>query len=299
MINIIVKKVGSPTTMEPLTCNRQLHQIHIAGISVAAHLKNLFKYKKRTERADLKVQANFWPSKALIKKIVNSTENLIVLRKDGSEAVKLTCSDSTDYKKIKVDKESLDLIYPWDILAANERFVAEITENKIQGNLSSAANVDGVLHVGKGTVILPGVYIEGKVIIGKNCKIGPNCYIRGNTYIGNDCHIGQAVEIKNCLIMDKVSAGHLSYIGDSIICPGTNLGAGTITANLRHDGKNHRSMVNNQLIDTERRKMGVIIGDNVHTGIHCSIYPGRKLWPDVCTAPGAVIKHDEKVLFDI
>ena len=299
MINVTVNKVGSPVTMEPLTCNRQLHQIQIAGLTVADHLKKLFKYKKCTERANLEVQADFWPSKAIIKKIVNSTENLVVLREDGSTAAKLNCSDSEKYKKIKADDESLDLIYPWDILAVNERLVAEISENKIEGNVSDAANIDGVLHVGKGTVILPGVYIEGKVIIGKNCKIGPNCYIRGNSYIGDNCHIGQAVEIKNCLIMNKVSVGHLSYIGDSIICPNTNLGAGTITANLRHDGKNHKSMVNNQLIDTERRKAGAFIGDHVHTGIHCSIYPGRKIWPNVCTAPGAIIKHDEKVLFDI
>ncbi len=299
MINVTINEVGSPVTMEPLTCDRQLHQIQIAGLTVADYLKKLFKYKKCTERANLEVQADFWPSKAIIKKIVNSTENLVVLREDGSTAAKLNCSDSEKYKKIKADDESLDLIYPWDILAVNERLVAEISENKIEGNVSDAANIDGVLHVGKGTVILPGVYIEGKVIIGKNCKIGPNCYIRGNSYIGDNCHIGQAVEIKNCLIMNKVSVGHLSYIGDSIICPNTNLGAGTITANLRHDGKNHKSMVNNQLIDTERRKAGAFIGDHVHTGIHCSIYPGRKIWPNVCTAPGAIIKHDEKVLFDI
>jgi NDP-sugar pyrophosphorylase family protein len=299
VINVTVNKVGSPTTMQPLTCKRELHQIHIAGVTVASHLKNLFKYKKCTARADLDIQADFWPSKEIIKKIVNSTENLIIIRKDGSEAAKLTCSDSSEYKKINTDNDSLDLIYPWDILVVNERLVAEITENKIEGNVSGAANIDGIIHVGKGTVILPGVYIEGNVIIGKNCKIGPNCYIRGNTYIDDNCHIGQAVEIKNSLIMNKVSIGHLSYIGDSIICPNTNIGAGTITANLRHDGKPHRSMVNNQLINTERRKIGVIIGDNVHTGIHCSIYPGRKIWPDVCTAPGAIIKHDEKVLFDI
>ena len=299
MINVTIKKVGSPSTMEPLTCNRQLHQIHIAGVTVATHLKNLFKYKKRTDRADLQIQANFWPSKAIIKKIVESTENLIVLREDGSEVAKYNCSNSSEYTKIKADDESLNLIYPWDILAANERLVGEITANKIEGTVSGAANIDGILHVGKGSVILPGVYIEGKVIIGKNCKIGPNCYIRGNTYIDNNCHIGQAVEIKNSLIMNKVSIGHLSYIGDSIICPNTNLGAGTITANLRHDGKPHRSMVNNQLINTDRRKVGAIIGDSVHTGIHCSIYPGRKIWPNVCTPPGAIIKHDEKVLFDI
>ena len=295
MINVTVKKVGSPVTMEPLTCNRQLHQIHIGGISVATHLKNLFKYKKRPEEADVKIRADFWPSRTLIKKIVSSKDNLVVLRKDGTEVVRLCCSDSEVYKKIKADKESLDLIYPWDILAVNEKLISEISENKIAGNVSEAANIDGILHVGKDTVILPGVYIEGKVIIGKNCKIGPNCYIRGNTYIGDNCHIGQAVEIKNSLIMDHVSAGHLSYIGDSVIGPKTNLGAGFITANLRHDGKNHKSMVNNQLIDTCRRKMGVIIGDNVHTGIHCSVYPGRKLWPKVCTAPGDIVKYDKKL----
>ncbi len=296
MINVTVKKVGSPISMEPLTCSRQLHQIPVAGVSIATHLKNLFKHDKY---ADLVIQADFWPSKAITKKILNSNENLIVLRKDGSEAAKLCCSDSGKYKEISVDDDSLDLIYPWDILALNEKIVANISENKITGEVSNTANIDGVLHVGKDTVVLPGVYIEGRVIIGENCKIGPNCYIRGNTYIGDNCHIGQAVEIKNSLIMDKVSAGHLSYIGDSVICPGTNLGAGTISANLRHDGKNHKSMVNNQLIDTGRRKMGVIIGDNVHTGIHCSIYPGRKLWPDVCTTPGEIVKHDKKVLFDI
>lgn len=290
-MNVTVKKAGSSTEMEPLTCCRPLHQIPVAGTSISTRLQNLFNCAKQ---ADLMIYADFWPSPALIKEIIDSPGNLLVLRKDGSEAAKLTCSDSGEYKEIKADDESTDLKYPWDILALNERIVAKISENQIAGELSEAANINGALHIGEGTVILPGVYIEGKVIIGKNCKIGPNCYIRGNTYIGDNCHIGQAVEIKNSLIMDNVSAGHLSYIGDSIICPGTNLGAGFITANLRHDGKNHKSMVNNQLIDTGRRKMGVIIGDNVHTGIHCSVYPGRKLWPDVCTLPGAIVKHDEK-----
>ncbi len=299
MINVTIVKVGSPAAMEPLTCYRQLHQIHIAGITVAKHLKELFKYKRRTARADLEIRADFWPSKAIIKKVISSSENLIVVRKDGSEALKFSCSDSGEYEKIKPDNESLNLVYPWDILKVNEKLIAEISENKIAGTISDAVHIDGVLHVGKDTVLLPGVYIEGKVIIGKNCKIGPNCYIRGNTYIDNHCHIGQAVEIKNSLLMNNVSIGHLSYVGDSIICPHTNLGAGTIVANLRHDGKNHRSTINNQLVNTERRKLGVIIGDYVHTGIHCSIYPGRKLWPHVSTAPGSVVTHDEKVLFDI
>ena len=94
--------------------------------------------------------------------------------------------------------------------------------------------------------------------------------------------------------MDGVGAGHLSYVGDSIIGVKTNLGAGTITANFRHDGKNHRSEINGSLVDTGRRKFGSILGDNVHTGVHTSIYPGRKIWNDVSTRPGDCVDRDLK-----
>jgi bifunctional UDP-N-acetylglucosamine pyrophosphorylase/glucosamine-1-phosphate N-acetyltransferase len=281
--------------MEPLGCGRQLHEICIAGTAIAVHLENLFKHAEYAAPAELEIKADFRPSPALVKEIIGSSENLVVLAADGSELLKFTCSGSGNCRKIEADKDSMQLRFPWDILAVNEKLVAEISENKIHGDVSDRATIAGVLHAGKGTVILPGVYIEGKVIIGENCKIGPNCYLRGNTYIGNNCHIGQAVEIKNSLIMDKVSIGHLSYIGDSVICRNTNIGAGAITANLRHDGKNHRSMVDNCLVDTGRRKFGVIIGEDVHTGIHNSIYPGRKIWPGASTEPGAIIKYDLKV----
>ncbi len=182
--------------------------------------------------------------------------------------------------------------YPWDLLAANERYVSALTENFIQGEVHPSAVIEGIVHIGPGTRILPGVFIEGNVVIGANCKIGPNCYIRGNTSIGDHCHIGQSVEIKNCLILSHTNVGHLSYIGDSILGEHVNLGAGTTTANLRHDGKNHRSMVNGELVDTGRRKFGTIIGDHAHTGINTSIYPGRKLGPHTSTRPGEVVQHD-------
>lgn len=182
--------------------------------------------------------------------------------------------------------------HSWDLLRANELHVSSLTENLVAGEIHPSAVIEGTIHLGQGTRILPGVFIEGNVIIGANCKIGPNCYIRGHTSIGDSCHIGQSVEIKNCLILSKTNVGHLSYIGDSILGEGVNLGAGTTTSNLRHDGKNHRSLVNGVLIDTGRRKFGAIFGDGVHTGIHTSIYPGRKLWPHTTTRPGEIVEHD-------
>ena len=182
--------------------------------------------------------------------------------------------------------------YPWDLLRANELYLSSLTENVIQGDVHPLAVIAGIVHIGPGTRILPGVFIEGNVVIGANCKIGPNCYIRGNTSIGDHSHIGQSVEIKNCIILSHTNVGHLSYIGDSVLGEKVNLGAGTTTSNLRHDGQNHCSMVGGFLVDTGRRKFGTIIGDGVHTGINTSIYPGRKLWPHTTTRPGEIVQHD-------
>jgi len=182
--------------------------------------------------------------------------------------------------------------YPWDILVLNERLVAKLETPEILGTVSDAAHIEGIIRLGEGSRILPGVFIEGNAVIGKNCKIGPNCYIRGNTVIGDNCHIGQAVEIKNSVLGFKTAVGHLSYVGDSVLGDHVNFGAGTIIGNLRHDGKNHRSLVDGVLVDTGRRKFGAIVGNDVHTGIHTAIYPGRKLAPGSSTRPGDVIQLD-------
>ena len=187
----------------------------------------------------------------------------------------------------------LSVGYPWDLIEANSVLVSEI-KNDIKGKVEKNVIVKGKLKAGKGTEILSGTYIKGNVVIGENCSIGPNCYLRGNTSIGNGCHIGQAVEIKNSIIMDNARVPHLSYIGDSVIGEDSNLGAGTITANLRHDNKNVGSDVKGEIVDTGRRKFGTIIADDVHTGINTVIYPGRKIWPGVGTKPGEIIDKDKK-----
>ncbi len=194
-------------------------------------------------------------------------------------------------KKIHTTKSFL-LLYSWDLIRANEYAVAAHDSWVNHGQAHASLYVDGKLSVGRGTKILPGVVIEGDVVIGENCKVGPNCYIRGTTSIGSNCHIGQAVEIKNTIILEQTNIGHLSYVGDSVIGEKVNFGAGTITSNLRHDGKAMQSLVGKELVDTGRRKLGAIVGDGVHTGIHTSIYPGRKIWPDQSTKPGDIVAKD-------
>lgn len=212
--------------------------------------------------------------------------------------LEITCALKEFIKKNKVKCVTvldywLPIGYPWHIIEANEFLLKRIKKNDIKGKIHKGAIIEGKIILGKGSEILSGVLIEGNLIVGTNTKIGPNCYIRGSTTIGNDCKVGQAVEIKNSVLFDFSKIPHLSYVGDSIIGKNANLGAGTIVANLRHDNSNVKSVVKDNLIDSGRRKLGAVIGDNVHTGINSSILPGRKMWPNTTTRPGEVVDKDK------
>ncbi|WP_340818828.1 bifunctional sugar-1-phosphate nucleotidylyltransferase/acetyltransferase [Methanolobus sp. WCC4] len=187
----------------------------------------------------------------------------------------------------------IDIGRPWDMLDANKVLLENI-DNTLEGIIEPYATLHGTVKVGKDTIIRNGAYIMGPAIIGDNCDIGPNCFIRASTAIGNDVRIGNAVEIKNTIIMDGTNVGHLSYVGDSVIGTNCNFGAGTKIANLRHDNKNVKSVVKGEIVDTGRRKLGVIMGDDVHTGINTSINIGSVMEPGSSTMPGEVVMHRRK-----
>ncbi|MDD4151212.1 MAG: sugar phosphate nucleotidyltransferase [Candidatus Gracilibacteria bacterium] len=191
---------------------------------------------------------------------------------------------------IKIEKEFIDVGYPWDILTANSYFLDKLIKTSVEGEIEEGVTIKGKIILGKGSILKAGTYIEGNVYIGKNSIIGPNAYIRGNTVIGNNCKIGNACELKNSSLGDGSHIAHLSYIGDSIIGNNVNIAGGFIGANLRHDKANIKVMVKGKLVDSGLRKLGIIIGDNVKTGINTSSYPGRIINADTFTNPGEIIK---------
>lgn len=177
----------------------------------------------------------------------------------------------------------LDASYPWDLLTANEYLLKNMTTS-VHGEIEEGAIIKGEICLGKGSIIRSGSYIIGPVVIGENCEIGPNCYLRPSTAIGNGCHVGASVEIKNSIIMNGSKVPHLTYVGDSVIGEGCNLGAGTKVANLKLDKK--EISVNGRA--TGRRKLGVIMGDNVQTGINSSINVGTVIGSYSFIGPGSL-----------
>jgi len=182
--------------------------------------------------------------------------------------------------------------FPWDLLKSQAYFMSQWKQGTISGKIEDNVQLKGVVSIGENTIIKAGTYIEGPVSIGENCSIGPNSFIRGGTAIGDNCSIGHNVEIKNSIIMDRTNICHLSYVGDSVIGEGVNLGAGFISANLRHDEKNVLSLVKGKLYDTKLKKLGVVIADGVKTGVNTVTYPGRKIWPGKQTQIAQIVKYD-------
>jgi UDP-N-acetylglucosamine diphosphorylase / glucose-1-phosphate thymidylyltransferase / UDP-N-acetylgalactosamine diphosphorylase / glucosamine-1-phosphate N-acetyltransferase / galactosamine-1-phosphate N-acetyltransferase len=213
----------------------------------------------------------------------------------------------------------LPISYAWDILKANKKLLSNLT-TKIDGEVEQNVTIKGNVQIGKGTLVKSGTYLEGPVLIGENCVIGPNAFLRGSTTIGNNCKVGHEVELKNCVVNDHSAVPHLSYMGDSVLGENVNIGAGSITANFRHDAGLIRSSIRKDngkevgrgvgkevgveagretgreketvLVETGLQKLGTIIGDNVKLGIKTLMYPGRKIWPNKITLPGEIVKKD-------
>lgn len=124
---------------------------------------------------------------------------------------------------------------------------------------------EGKVSLGKGVTIGPNCYLKDcsladkvqilantvieDAVIGAGCRIGPFARIRPETELKGNNHIGNFVEIKKSIIGEGSKVNHLTYIGDTRMGSGVNIGAGTITAN--YDGAN---------------KSLTVIEDNASTG---------------------------------
>jgi len=185
----------------------------------------------------------------------------------------------------------LDIGRPWDLFEANS-WALKRMEHAVYGNVEEGAHLLGPVTVAETARVRSGAYIEGPAFIDDGSDIGPNCYIRACTSIGKNARVGNACEVKNSIIMDFTHVGHLSYVGDSVLGEHCNLGAGTITANYRLDAGNVKMLVKDKVVDSGRRKLGAILGDNVKTGVNSVLMPGVKVGANSWVGPNFMVERD-------
>ena len=128
--------------------------------------------------------------------------------------------------------------------------------------------------IGQDTVVHgPSVICDSEV--GADAIVGPFAYLRSETKMGDSTRAGRFVEIKRSEIGEGSKVPHLSYVGDTTIGKGTNVGAGTITCN--YDG---------------RRKHRTEIGSGCFIGSDTMFIAPVKMGDDASTAAGSVITKD-------
>jgi bifunctional UDP-N-acetylglucosamine pyrophosphorylase/glucosamine-1-phosphate N-acetyltransferase len=185
----------------------------------------------------------------------------------------------------------LDVGRPWELLEANEWKLSDL-DRRIDGAVSDHAHVDGRVVVEDGATIEDGVVVEGPALVRSGATVGPNAYLRGATLVGEDVSVGHGVEVKNSVLMSGTHVNHLSYVGDSVLGPSVNFGAGTNVANLRHDEQPIELTVKGDRISTGRRKFGAVVGPDAKTAINTSLEPGVTLSSGATTDPGERVSRD-------
>ena len=168
--------------------------------------------------------------------------------------------------------------------------------------------IEADVTIGRDTTVEPSTFLRGRTSIGADCSIGPlttivDCeladgvtvrqshlegaaaadgvtigpfaYLRPNAVLLQNAKAGTFVEIKNSTVGPGSKVPHLSYVGDADIGSGSNLGAGTITAN--YDG---------------RDKHRTTIGDRVRISVDTALVAPVSVGDDAYTAAGSVITDD-------
>ena len=128
--------------------------------------------------------------------------------------------------------------------------------------------------LGAGTEVRAHCDLDGVVVEGA-AQIGPYSRLRPGTVLADGVHVGNFVETKNARIGVTSKANHLTYLGDTVIGAGVNVGAGTITCN--YDGVN---------------KSKTTIEDGAFIGSNSSLVAPVTIGRDATIAAGSVVTRD-------
>lgn len=149
------------------------------------------------------------------------------------------------------------------------RGATAIGTGSVVGPLSTLVDT----RLGEDVAVPHSYLVECDVLDG--CNVGPFAYLRPGAHLEPGAKAGTFVEIKGSRIGAGAKVPHLAYIGDAEVGAGSNLGAGTITAN--YDGS---------------RKHRTTIGKDVRIGVDTMLIAPVKVGDAAYTGAGAVIKKD-------
>ncbi|MBR3293612.1 MAG: UDP-N-acetylglucosamine pyrophosphorylase [Oscillospiraceae bacterium] len=161
--------------------------------------------------------------------------------------------------------------YPWEALADISDFILQLGASLSEEEFDHPA--EGV-WIARDAKVFPSAYIGAPCIIDHGAEVRHCAFIRGSAIVGKGAVVGNSTELKNVVLFDKVQVPHYNYVGDSILGYKAHMGAGSITSNVKSD----KSLVvvkdPNGAIETGRKKVGAMLGDEVEVGCNSVLNPG-------------------------
>lgn len=161
--------------------------------------------------------------------------------------------------------------YPWEALADIKDFILELGPTLPSDEYDNPA--EGV-WIAKDATVFTSAYLGSPCIIDHGAEVRQCAFIRGSAIVGKNAVVGNSTELKNVVLFDNVQVPHYNYVGDSILGYRSHMGAGSITSNVKsdktlvviHNGKEN--------LETGRKKVGAMLGDDVEVGCNSVLNPG-------------------------
>lgn len=231
------------------------------------------------------------------------TDIIETLIKKGHKVATFTVADDNEVKGIN---DRLQLSEAGKII--RKKINTRLMENGVTIVDPDSAYIEDTVQIACDTIIEPSCFLKGATIIGENCtigpfsqltdavvgrgsminssviigaeigaenNIGPNSYIRPHTKTGQRVKIGAFCEIKKSIIDDDSKVPHLSYIGDTEIGKGVNIGASSVTVNYNGFSKSR-----------------TIIEDDAFIGSDTMLIAPVRIGRGAIVAAGSVITRD-------
>lgn len=177
--------------------------------------------------------------------------------------------------------------YPWEVLDGIKDFIYKLGETLPADEYDHPS--DGV-WIAKDATVFASAYIGSPCIIDHEAEIRQCAFIRGSAIVGKGAVVGNSTELKNVVLFDKVQVPHYNYVGDSVLGYKAHMGAGSITSNVKSDKTLVVIKEPGNPIETGRKKVGAMLGDNVEVGCNSVLNPGTVIGSESNVYPTSCVR---------
>ncbi|MDP4011652.1 MAG: hypothetical protein Q8P72_05510, partial [Candidatus Roizmanbacteria bacterium] len=128
---------------------------------------------------------------------------------------------------------------------------------------------------------------KGPAYIGRGVKIGNHALVRQSSI-----EEGSVVGFGSEVVRSYVGPGcmlHHNFVGDCVLESNVNPSWGTTFANWRLDNNDIRTKIEDEEIDSGRKKIGAIVADGAFLGVNCSVMPGVTIGANAKIYPGKLV----------